>query len=548
MRSRLLVALVPVGISLGLVAEWISYDDAAGPALAGADFTVGCVLIVCGVVAWEQRPESRVGLLMLLAGSTWFLGNLAGALLYLHRGPLVQLHLTYPTGRLRSRLVATVVGAAYVDAAIEPLARNDGLTLALAVAVALTALQVFARTSGPARKAGRPALASALAFAGVLALGALERLAGGHREAAVLWAYDLVIASVAIVLLVDLLRGRWSEAVVTGLVVDLGTPGSAGTLGARLARALGDPSLVIGYRVPDADTFVDDAGRAVKLPAAGSGTAVTPIVAGDRQVAVLVHDDALLADRQLVDAVVAAARIAVANAALQAEARAQAAELERSRRRIVEAGDAQRRRIQEELRRGAGRRLGTVAALLGDARAHVVEREAAAAVETLESELGDARHELDEFARGVHPAIVTEAGLMPAVAELAERSPIPVEVRGAIGRLPPAVETALFFVCSEALANVAKHAAASRVTIDVAANRRRVTVAVADDGRGGADPSTGSGLRGLADRVEALGGRLAVTSRPGEGTRVSAELDLASERASPERQQTAPSPSRAPTA
>jgi signal transduction histidine kinase len=508
-----------------VAAEWASYDASLGLGLAGADLVVGCVLIVCGVVAWDRRPESRVGLLMLLAGSTWFLGNVAGALLYLHRGPLVQLHLTYPTGRLRSRLVATVVAAAYVDAAIEPLARNDILTLALAAAVALTALQVFARASGPARKAGGPALASALAFAGVLALGALERLAGGHRDAAVLWAYDLVIASVAIVLLADLLRGRWAEAVVTGLVVDLGTPGQAGTLGAKLARALGDPSLVIGYRVPGTDSFVDDAGQAVKLPPAASGRTVTPLVVAGEQVAVLVHDEALLADRQLVESVAAAAQVAVANAALQAEARAQAAELERSRRRIVEAGDAQRRRIQEELGRGAGRRLDRVAALLVDVRARVAEGDAPA-VRALEGELGAARHELEEFARGVHPVILTDAGLVPALAQLADRSAIPVEVRGAVGRLPPAVEAALLFVCSEALANVAKHAAASHVTIDVAGDRRRVSVAVADDGRGGADPSTGSGLRGLADRVEALGGRLAVTSRPGEGTRVAAELEL----------------------
>ena len=528
MRSRPLeLTLVLVGIPLCLTAEWVSYDPSLGLGLAGADVVVGCVLIICGVAAWDRRPESRVGLLMLLAGSTWFLGNVIGALLYLHRGPLVQLNLTYPTGRLRSRLVATVVTAAYLDAVIEPLARNDLLTLLLATAVALTAVYGWARASGPARKAGGPALASALAFAGVLALGAVERLAGGHRDAAVLWAYDLVIASGAIVLLVDLLRGRWSEAVVTGLMVDLGKPGRTGTLGAKLARALGDPSLVIGYRVPDTDTFVDDAGRAVELPAAGSDRTVTSLVVGNAQVAVLVHDEALLADRQLVESVAAAAQVAVANAALQAEARAQAAELQRSRRRIVEAGDAQRRRIQEEIRRGAGRRLETVAALLVDARTHAAEREAAA-VRALESDLGAARHELEEFARGVHPPILTDAGLVPALLQLADRSAIPVDVRGSVGRLRPPVEAALFFVCSEALTNVAKHAAASKVTIHVAANRRRAAIAVVDDGRGGADPSTGSGLRGLADRVEALGGRLALTSRLGEGTRVAAEIELPS--------------------
>jgi signal transduction histidine kinase len=519
------LALIPIGIAFGFVAEWGSYDASLGLGLAGADLAVGCVLIACGVVAWDRRPESRVGVLMLLAGSTWFLGNLAGALLYLHRGPLVQLHLTYPTGRLRSRFVATVVAAAYVDAAIGPLARNDVLTLVVAAAVAVTALQVFTRASGPARKAGRPALASALAFAGVLALGAVARLAGGHRDVAVLWAYDFVIASGAIVLLVDLLRGRWAEAVVTGLVVDLGTPSQAGTLGAKLARALGDPSLVIGYRVLATDSFVDDAGQNVELPAAKSGRTVTPLVVGGEQVAVLVHDEALLADRQLVEWVAAAAQIAVANAALQAEARAQAAQLERSRRRIVEAGDAQARRIQEKLRRGAGQRLERVAALLVELRSQVAESDETA-VGALEGELGAARHELEEFARGVHPAILTDAGLVPALRQLADRSAIPIEVRGSVGRLPPAVEAALLFVCSEALANVAKHSGASKVTIEVAADQWRVRVAVVDDGRGGTDPATGSGLRGLADRVEALDGRFVVTSRDGKGTRVAAEIEL----------------------
>jgi signal transduction histidine kinase len=519
------LAVLPAGIVYGIAVEWAFYDPSLGFPLVAADFAVGCVLIVCGVVAWDRRPESRVGLLMLLSGATWFLGNVASALLYLHRGPLVQLHLSYPTGRTRSRLVLAVIAAAYVDAAIEPLARNDVLTLALAAAVALTATHVVARASGPARKAGGPALAAALAFAGVLALGAAARLVGSEATRAVLWTYDLVIASVVIVLLVDLLRGRWTQAVVTGLVVDLGASGEAGTLRAQLARAVGDPSLAIGYRVAGTNEFVDDAGHPVELPPAGSGRTVTPLVVRDEHVAMLVHDDALLADPQLVGSVAAAAQVAVANAGLQAEARTRAGELEASRRRIVEAADAQRRRIEEELRQGAGRRLENVASLLVDVRAEVPSRDTEA-VAALESELGGARRELEEFARGVHPPALTDGGLIAALAQLAQRSPIPVEVRGTVPRLPPPVEAALYFVCSEALANVGKHAAASRVTIDVRADDARAAVVVADDGVGGADPSAGSGLTGLADRVEALGGRLDVASPSGGGTRVVAEIVL----------------------
>jgi hypothetical protein len=249
--------------------EWVSYEGDL--ALVVADGVVGLVLVTCGVIAWQRRGESRVGPLMALSGYAWFAGTLWSQLLYLHRGPLVHLHLSYPTGHVRTRLAGAVVVAAYLDAVIAPLARNDVLTLALSGAVALAAVQVFLGTSGPARKAGGPALAAALAFAGVLALGAVARLADWDADRAVLWTYDIVIAAVAIGLLVDLLRGRWAEAAVTGLVVDLGSPADAGTLRGKLARALGDPSLVVGYRLREAGAFVDDTGRPVELPSPGSG-------------------------------------------------------------------------------------------------------------------------------------------------------------------------------------------------------------------------------------------------------------------------------------
>lgn len=517
------LALVPAGVALGVAAEWISYDS-TGFALTAADFAVGCVLIGCGSIAWELRRQSRVGGLMLLAGFAWFLGSFAQpVLLYLHRGPLVQLHLSYPTGRVRGRLAGAAIVLAYVAAAIEPLARNDALTLAVAAMVALAAIDLFARSGGPARKAGMPALAAALAFASVLAFGAAERLAGLQTDRAALWAYDVVIASVAIALLVDLLRGRWAEAVVTGLVVELGAPDEVGTLRAKLARALGDPSLVVGYRLPETSNFVDDAGRPVELPAPGSGRVVTALEDGGERVAVLVHDEGLLADRKLVESVAAAARVAVANARLQAEARARAAELEASRRRIVEAADAQRRRLEQKLRGGAERRLEGVAALLAQARATAGAGDAGG-IAALASELEDARHELEQFSQGIHPRALTEGGLMAALELLAQRSSLPVALTGQVGRLPETVEAALYFVCSEALANAAKHAAASRVTIEVREEPDRAVVSVADDGVGGANASPGSGLRGLADRTEALGGSLRIESPPRAGTRLIAEI------------------------
>jgi signal transduction histidine kinase len=406
-----------------------------------------------------------------------------------------------------------VVAAAYVTAAVGPLARSDAVTLALSAVVALTAFQVFLGTSGPARNAGRPALVAALAFAGVLALGAGARMADRDLDEEILWTYDLVIASLVLWLLVDLLRGRWADAVVTGLVVDLGATGEAGTLRRKLANALGDPSLVVGYRPAGGVGYVDDAGRPVELPGPGSNRALTPIDDGGEQVAVLVHDDGVLADRGLLASVAAAAKLAVANARLQAEARTRAAELQASRRRIVEAADAQRRRLEHELRHGAERRLERVATLLDDAEGG----------EELEAALEEARRELREFAYGVHPTALA-GGLEQAIALLADRSPVPVELDLAVGPLSEPIETALYFVCSEALANVAKHASASHVRIEVRCDPARVLVLVSDDGRGGADPAGGTGLRGLADRVEAFGGRLRVDSAEGRGTRLEAEI------------------------
>ena len=520
MRARV-IALLAVAVGLGLAAEWSAHAP-GNLGLEAADAAVGCVLLVCGAIAWERRRESRVGALMALAGATWFLGTLFSPALYLHRGPLVHLNLSYPTGRLPTRLARAVVLAAYVTACVVALARNDVLTLALSAVVALTAVQLFLGTSGPARKAGAPALASALAYAGVLALGALQRLEDWDARDAVLLTYDLVIATVVVVLLVDLLRGRWADAVVTGLVVDLGATSDAGTVRAKLAGALGDPSLVVGYRLPGTDHFVDETGRRLELPPPGSGTAITPIEDGGAELAVLVHDRALTADPALLDSVAAAARIAVANPRLQAEARARADELEASRRRIVEAGDAQRRRLAEEFRQGAERRLEAVGALLADARTTAAPD--GAPIAALETELDEAMRELRELAQGIHPAALTEGGLLPALALLAERSAVPADVTGELERLDGPVEAALFFVCSEALANVAKHASASHVSIDVRREADRVVVAVEDDGIGGAAPSPGSGLHGLADRVEALGGRLDVDSPRRGGTRVTAQV------------------------
>jgi signal transduction histidine kinase len=522
---RLLRLAVLLGaVALAVAAEWVAYQPGE-LALVVADAVVGLVLVTCGVVAWQRRGESRVGPLMVLSGYTWFAGNFWQGAVYFHRGPLVHLHISYPTGRLRRRLAQLTVVAAYVDAVIEPIASNDGLTLVLAALVAAAALDGYLRSSGTARRAGVPALAAALAFASVLAFGAIQRLAGWDADRQALWAYDIVIACLAVVLLVDLLRGRWAEAVVADLVVDLGERTDTLTLRGELGRALGDRSLVLGYWLSEEGRYVDDAGHAVELPQPGTTRAVTPISDRGEPLAVLVHDPAVLEDTTLVEAVASAARIAVSNARLQAEVRARVLELAASRRRIVEAADAQRRRLERELREGAETSLIRVERLLAQAH-EAADRRVAEQLIEVEWELRGARAELRDFAQGIHPVALTEGGLGVALPELAGRAGIRVELEISVGTVPPAVEAAVYFVCAEALANAAKHAEAASVTVSVLQSSGRVSLTLVDDGVGGADPGKGSGLRGVADRVEALGGRLSVRSPIGGGTRLDATIPV----------------------
>jgi signal transduction histidine kinase len=269
------------------------------------------------------------------------------------------------------------------------------------------------------------------------------------------------------------------------------------------------------------------------LPGAGSGKAVTVIEQRGERIAALVHDAAVLDDPALMDAVASAARLALANVQLRAEVRRQVAELDASRRRILEAGDAQRRRLQQELRAGAGQRLTEVKELvdlgLQGARA-AADRAVAARLEDARRELDAAQDELQELAAGIHPVVLTERGLGPALSCLADRAPVPVRLAVPTQRLPAVIETAVYFICSEALANVGKYAHASRAELAVRAEGDLVTVLIADDGIGGADPSAGSGLGGLADRVEALGGRFWVESPAGGGTRLLAEIPAAARR------------------
>jgi signal transduction histidine kinase len=205
------------------------------------------------------------------------------------------------------------------------------------------------------------------------------------------------------------------------------------------------------------------------------------------------------------------------------------AELRASRRRILEAGNEERRRLERRLREGAEERLERLAEQLRRARLSARSDGARERIDRTEAQLVRTLEDLLQLAHGLHPRVLAEAGLAGALASLAEQAPVPVEVVAPAAKLPPEVEAVAYFLCSEAFANIAKHASASRVSVFVTTGDGRVRVVIEDDGLGGADPTRGTGLRGLAERVEALGGTLQVESPAGGGTRLAAEIPLGGE-------------------
>jgi signal transduction histidine kinase len=538
-RPGALVAAAMAGVAFGLVAEWLGFgwDD---PGHWVSDLMVGCVFIGCGVIATALRPDSRSGLLMAFTGAAWFLGNFAhvdaaavgwaaGNLLYLHRGALVHLVLTYPTGRARSWLVRSAIAAGYLVSLFRPVWQNEAATIGLSALLIGVSLRGYMTAVGRSRRTALLGLRAATGLGMLLAAEAAIRwsLPSGRPTEALLLTYEVALTGLAIALLAGLLAGSWDRVAVTDLVVELGEARS-GTLRGELSRAIGDPTLDVGFWLPEVDAFVDAEGRPVPVPEADPARAVTLIEHEGQKIAVLVHDPAVIEDRGLLEAVSSAAQLAASNIRLQAEVRTRLEELGKSRRRIVEAEDAQRERLARRLQQGAEHRLTELRERLRAARASGVSEATAERISLAESQLDQTLEELGELAQGLHPRILTDAGLRGALESLTSRLEPSVELSFAADGLPPQVEAAAYYACSEALANIVKYAAASSVALIVRANRGRLTVEVRDDGVGGADLRRGSGLRGLADRIETLGGTLALDSPPGHGTRLLVSIPFGS--------------------
>ena len=580
-RAVLPVAFGAAALTALLGSSWVT---SAPPELRASTIAMSAAYLVTGYVARRRLPSRRVGSLFLIASLAFLLSVFQGSDLPPYQGsdlPIllglgfvaqlmgtslqVFLLLTFPEGRLRSRqqtapiiVVLGLIAFAYATFIALFDAKQAGLseaanpfyqpatapiagalaglaTLALGTAfvtIAVLLVGRWLRSSGPARRTLAPVV-----VAGCLssAIGVTAMLIGSNlsRDAAValITGQTVAYAAVPYGFLLGLLRLRIARGTVADVMVELGDAPAPKRLSEALGGALGDPTLQVLLWAPEQEAYVDANAVAIDLDSVDGGRAVTRLERDGRPMAAVLHDPALAEDPGLVAAVGAALRLAADNERLAAEVRSQLEEVSASRARIVEASDAERRRVERNLHDGAQQRLVVLSLALRRAQAQLpgdAGPELTGTLADATEQLKAALSELRQLARGIHPAILVEAGLPAALKALARESPVPVALRIDVpGPLPEPVEAAVYFVVSEALANVAKYAGADGVEVSVEIEGEQLRVQITDDGRGGADPMSGSGLRGLADRVAALEGRLDVRSPLGTGTEVTATLPVA---------------------
>lgn len=576
------IGLAVLALPLGVVAFRLLHDDLHQTEIRSLPtVVVGWTAIATGLVAWWQRPANRMGLLLTLFGFAalvrpwqyssqplvFLVGFALGGLGYALFGHIA---LAYPSGRVTDRLERALVWAGYATVLAFPPAMllftsegaglkyaplapdspllvtaNDALARSLERAFVIVFFGIltpcfvvllvrkYLAASARTRRILAPLLLAALVAALRAFYEFLSVFVSPIPEIAdyVYWWQVVGQVALSVAIVWGLLSSRLAAAQVADLVRELDRVRPA-ELRDALARAVGDPSLELVFWLPERCEYVDGDGAAVTLPEPGPRRAVTPLEHDGEPIAVIVHDAGLREDPRLLESAGTAIRLALENARLQAELKAQLARVQESRARIVAAGDEQRRKIERDIHDGAQQRLVALALDLRVAQKRLgadappeLEEVLAGAVDELQLAVG----ELRELARGVHPAILTEDGLAAALESLADRTPLPVTVLAVPdGRLPAPIEGAAYFVACEALANAVKHAGATAISIRAEQRNGSLVVEVRDDGVGGADLGRGSGLRGLADRVEAHGGRLRVESPAGGGTTVIGEVPCAS--------------------
>lgn len=549
------VAIVAAGAAGVAFAGWmivVGWRASEYPVLVTViAYAPGLCFVAAGLVAWWRLPDNVAGKLAVAAGTLWYaslLQHLGDPVLFVvgyllaYLPPVVILHmvLVYPDGTLKGRVerwglagvyLSTFVlhGLRYLDeGAVRVIGMpemntvwadvNSGFSLVPTTMIAVWIVRRWRAASTPVRRVHAPVWLSTLVMSGLFAAAALSailRLPIAVHLVLFL-GYGVGLVWLPFAFLSGLLRVRLARQRIADLVVALEDAPDPARLRDLLSLTLGDPSLVLGFRSAHSDGYVDAAGDPVPVPEAGHDT-VTYVDGPEGRLAVLVHDPALTGQRALVAATVAAARLALDNARLQAVARTRGAEAALSERRALERDlhDG----LQPRLLRLSwlAERTGVTAGTGGVDAARPLLRE-------LAREARETYATLRDLAQGIHPAILTERGLAAAVEEHATRSTVPMLVDLPARRWPSVVEATAFFVILEAATNVAKHAGAGRITVAGRVRAGRLRIEITDDGVGGADDGHGSGLRGMRARAAAAGGTLAVLSPAGRGTRVVLEL------------------------
>lgn len=581
-RALLAAVLATLGGELAIVLMWDTTDP---PEEIARELAVTASWAAVGWIACLLRPQRRIGQLIL--GFTLLLGAIGPAGLGLHHHgwlssaivtvgyallpfqiPLgAHLMLAFPSGVLSERSHGRLIALAYGYAAIESIgllltrprqSGECGGPCAENLANLVTDREIYQTVTSISamgwllligwlafliirryRRAGRrqrrilaPPFAAfaaiAVAFFGLAGYGAAYRInvfgAGPFPTWPEMVALQLSLLVVPGCFLLGLLRERLAHTSVSDMLRDLHTKNelAQSDVTTALAHALEDPTLQVVFPVDR--QLVDLDGRPVTAPNDGTRS-TTPVGEPSDPLAILIHDPTLNEEPELLVAAVAVARLALDNARLHAQAIAQLAEVHASRARIIAAGDQARRRLERDLHDGAQQRLLAIGLALQLLRTQLANNPAAAELLTeAQDELVTALRQLRELAAGIHPAVLTDQGLRPALLTLAHHCPIPMTVQGKDpGRLPAPTESTAYFCTTEAVANTVKHAHATSINVTMHRTADMLALTISDDGVGGADP-TGSGLRGLADRVAALDGQLIIDSPPGCGTRLTVKL------------------------
>ena len=542
-----------------------------------AALLVGWGFIGAGLFAWVRSAESSIGPLMVATGFAWFVSLvsasnvpalfIAGALLgSVYFVTAIHMLFAAPHGQGLARGDRRIVVAGYLlvtlgsipfalfsdpvtdcpDCPTNPLLVDNNQTFAdiwntlvslvglvLIIGVLRSLVLRWRRATRPERRLYAPVYAAGVALMiAVFAQLGLQTSGSEGRALDVVFIVSVIpLALVPYLFVAAFVRTRMAQGGAVGeLITRLGAAPRPGGLRDAVADALDDPSLELLFWLPESGHYVNGQGREFALPENDPARVVTTVDRDGECIAAIVHDGTLPHMGEHVRAVGAAAALALENERLDAALRAKLGELRSSRERMLKIGLEERRRLERDLHDGAQQRLVSMALNIRLARAKLNE-DPLAAEQLLASagdELESALEELRELARGIHPAVLTDRGLGTALQTLANRAPVPVEL-GELPdeRLPEAVELAAYFVVAEALTNVAKYAEASHATVQVERHNGRVVVEVADDGVGGADPGRGTGLRGLADRLAVIEGRLEVESEQGQGTTVTARIPCA---------------------